>query len=442
MEPTDSNFDITAELGIGAYGSVYLIQHRKHKNLLLALKKIELANCPIKEREEAMNEAHCLEDIHHDHVVQFVHSYLVDTTLFIVTDFCEAGDLSYFMKDLLDDYLPEPLIMVWTAQILDALEWMHKDYMKIIHRDLKPSNIYLTRKGDVKLGDLGLSRILDNSEEEIKAWVGTPYYMSPEVFTYTGYNEKTDIWSLGCIVYEMTARERAYDAPYLNFLLLKVINNDPPAIQGNYSEELRELGRIMLEKDKHKRPSAEELLEKDFVKQYRHKRPMSIIKDMKLETLKVTPRHIIKELTAEQVVFSPMFDVSTIQVPVDVVESVKTLDVPDGKPLPSPVRAPNRKSSHIESTLWYPGTGVDAHAVKDKTVLLKQMQDLQRKCAVGIGEATLIKTFETMEHTHNPVELKKNLLAVLGEKKFSEYGDSIMQLRILDLGMQNFDSAR
>ncbi|KAK6177424.1 hypothetical protein SNE40_015528 [Patella caerulea] len=81
-------------------------------------------------------------------------------------------------------------------------------------------------------------------------------------------------------------------------------------------------------------------------------------------------------------------------------------------------------------------------AVKDKSVLLKQMQDLQRKCAVGIGEATLIKTFQTMENTHNPVELKKNLLAVLGDKKFSEYGDSIMQLRILDLGMQNFDSAR
>ncbi|ESP01123.1 hypothetical protein LOTGIDRAFT_139843 [Lottia gigantea] len=264
------------KLGEGSYGEVCLIYDFITKRQL-ALKKIELSNCPVHEREEAMNEVHCLEDIHHDHVVQFVHSYLIDHTLFIVTDFCEAGDLQYFMGDLIDEHLPEALIITWTAQIVDALEWMHKDYMKIIHRDLKPSNIYLTRKGDVKLGDLGLSTILDHSDEVVKKWVGTPYYMSPEVFTYTGYNEKTDIWSLGCIVYEMAARERAYDAPYLNFLLLKVINNDPPTIQDFYSEDLRELCRIMLEKDKTLRPSAEQILQMDIIQQHLNKRVCSFL---------------------------------------------------------------------------------------------------------------------------------------------------------------------
>lgn len=123
------------------------------------------------------------------------------------------GDLAYFVKKRAQkkEPLDEKLILNWFLQLLLALEFIHRK--KILHRDIKSSNIFLRSNGTVKLGDFGISKVLENTNEAAVTVVGTPYYMrqedifelilSPEVCENKPYTFKSDVWALGCVLYEM-----------------------------------------------------------------------------------------------------------------------------------------------------------------------------------------------------------------------------------------------
>ena len=100
--------------------------------------------------------------------------------------------------------------MNWFVQICFAIKYIHDK--NILHRDLKLSNIFLSSNGDINLGDFGIAKVLDNSDEFAKTIVGTPYYLSPEICLRRPYNQKSDIWSLGCILYELMNMKHAFEA--------------------------------------------------------------------------------------------------------------------------------------------------------------------------------------------------------------------------------------
>jgi NIMA (never in mitosis gene a)-related kinase len=106
--------------------------------------------------------------------------------------------------------------MNWFVQLCFAVKYIHD--RKILHRDLKLSNIFLSSNGDIKLGDFGIAKVLDQSDEFAKTVVGTPYYLSPEICLRRPYNNKSDIWSLGCILYEMMYLKHAFEASSKYFL--------------------------------------------------------------------------------------------------------------------------------------------------------------------------------------------------------------------------------
>jgi NIMA (never in mitosis gene a)-related kinase len=139
----------------------------------------------------------------------------------------------------------------------------HVHDRKILHRDIKGQNIFITKNNTLKLGDFGIARVLNKTHDKARTVVGTPYYLSPEIIENKPYSFKSDIWSMGVVLYELCALQPPFTANSLQFLALKIVKGSYPAIQGNYSKELKGLIFDMLQVDSNKRPSVADILSKN-----------------------------------------------------------------------------------------------------------------------------------------------------------------------------------
>ena len=146
-----------------------------------------------------------------------------------------------------------------------ALAIKHIHDRKILHRDLKTQNIFMTQSGQIKIGDFGIARVLQHTYDCAQTAIGTPYYLSPEICQEKPYNQKSDIWSLGCILYEMVTLRHAFDANSMKGLVLKILRGNYPAIPSTYSDDLKGIIADMLIKEPQKRPSMRKILEKPFL---------------------------------------------------------------------------------------------------------------------------------------------------------------------------------
>lgn len=134
------------------------------------------------------------------------------------------------------------------AQMVAALGACHnRKEGKILHRDLKPGNIFLDSNKNVKLGDFGLSRVMNQDSIFAYTHVGTPYYMSPEQINDQKYNEKSDIWSTGCIIYEVAALRAPFEATTHYQLAMKIKSGKLDRIPAIYSDDLMNVIRRMIE---------------------------------------------------------------------------------------------------------------------------------------------------------------------------------------------------
>ncbi len=159
---------------------------------------------------------------------------------------------------------PEELILNWFVQIVLALKYIHG--LKILHRDLKASNLFLSASGSLKIGDFGIAKVLEGTLENAQTMVGTPYYMSPEIIENKPYQFKSDVWSLGCILYELCTLEHTFKAANIIELIKKILNEVPEPIPSCYSRELQEVINLILNKNPLQRPSIDQLLQVNFMK--------------------------------------------------------------------------------------------------------------------------------------------------------------------------------
>jgi len=178
-------------------------------------------------------------------------------------EYCEGGDMLTLIKKCRkdSDFIAEDVIWKIFTQILLALNECHnRKSGKILHRDLKPANIFLDAENNVKLGDFGLSKMMNDQSVFAYTHVGTPYYMSPEQINEKEYNEKSDIWSAGCLLYEIAALRPPFEAKNHLSLAMKIREGKFDRLPRRYSEELQKLIEIMLSANPDRRPSAEALL--------------------------------------------------------------------------------------------------------------------------------------------------------------------------------------
>ncbi|EAS03928.2 plant dual-specificity MAP kinase kinase family domain protein (macronuclear) [Tetrahymena thermophila SB210] len=252
-------------IGRGTQGSAMLVECRSDKKRYVS-KKVILTNLSEKDQNNAIQELKLLREMKHPNIVKFIESYKEKNKVIIIMEYCEYGDLSQLIKQksAKGEQIEESIILQWFIQICSALSFIHSK--KVIHRDIKSSNIFLTKSNCVKIGDFGISKQLENSMDKANTLVGTPYYLSPEVCQNKPYTYKSDMWSLGCVIYELCSLKHPFQSNSLMSLVMKIATEKAPKIPQNYSLMTNGFIRSLLQKIPEKRPSAQDILNNQNIK--------------------------------------------------------------------------------------------------------------------------------------------------------------------------------
>ncbi|KAJ3042042.1 G2-specific serine/threonine protein kinase [Rhizophlyctis rosea] len=252
----------------------------------MARKEIDYRKMSEKEKRQLVAEVNILRELRHPNIVRY-YERMVDKEnrlIYIMMEYCEGGDLASIIKRCKRENkrIPEDIIWGLFTQLLEALFACHngdvtkrQEHPTILHRDIKPDNVFLDGDQNVKLGDFGLSRVVEDPEMFARTFVGTPFYMSPELINETSYNAKSDIWALGCLIYELCTLEPPFNAKTQAELAAKIQQGKVPPLPPIYSSELNRTIRAMLNVNYMKRPSAGDFLKMDRIRLYKRERELN-----------------------------------------------------------------------------------------------------------------------------------------------------------------------
>ena len=260
-----NNFEILDKLGDGAYSVVYKVK-RKEDNNIYALKKVKLKGLSDKEKQNALNEVRILASVKSNFVISYKEAFIdeEDSSLCLIMEYADKGDLHQKIAQFKKMGCLIEEIDVWRIfiQMTKGLKALHD--LKILHRDLKSANIFLFSDGSAKIGDLNVSKVVYKGLGYTQT--GTPYYASPEVWKDQPYDNKSDIWSLGCVTFEMLALRPPFRAENIEKLYNEVIHGQYGKISDSYSQDIKEIIKFILKVNPQDRPSCGQILNHKFVK--------------------------------------------------------------------------------------------------------------------------------------------------------------------------------
>jgi NIMA (never in mitosis gene a)-related kinase len=316
MTSTSDEYEALEVIGKGSFGTVRKVR-RKSDGEILVRKEIEYTSMNAHERNQIISELRILRELNHEHIVKYyTHDHIMESKIIhIYMEYCDGGDLARVISNFKKsrEQVPEEFVWQVLVQTLLALYRCHYgvDAPKvnlfseeepeepninsdtvIIHRDIKPDNIFLLNEGKtVKVGDFGLAKMLTSQNDFAKTYVGTPYYMSPEVLMDNPYSPVCDIWSLGCVLFELCHLKPPFQAKTHLNLQAKIKQGVVPEIPSTYSIQLRSIIKQCITVDPEVRPTTYELLNSLAIKFLR--------KELELKEVNRTLQEFQKQLLSK-----------------------------------------------------------------------------------------------------------------------------------------------
>merc|ERR1740130_951281 len=258
------NYEPLEIVGKGSFGTVQRIR-RKSDRRVFVWKVLDYGKMSEKEKHLLVAEVNILREFRHPHIVRY-YDRIIDkgrTKIYIVMEYCAGGDLAAYIKKCRREKRRIDEAVIWKVFLQTSLA-LHDCHSRkegtVLHRDLKPANIFLDANHNVKLGDFGLARVLGSDSLFARTHVGTPYYMSPEQISKKSYNEKSDVWALGCILYEMACLQVPFEAANEAQLATKIKAGRIHKIPSSYSDSIARIIYSMIQVDMTKRPQIMDLL--------------------------------------------------------------------------------------------------------------------------------------------------------------------------------------
>jgi NIMA (never in mitosis gene a)-related kinase 1/4/5 len=282
-----SNFEVLEKLGEGSYSVVYKVL-RKTDSHIYAAKKVKFNSLNSRDKQNALNEIRILASISHPNIVGYKEVFIDEpsSSLCLIMEYASKGDLLQQINSHKKNgtKFSEPEIWKFLVQAVKGLKALHN--RNILHRDIKSANIFVTGENVVQLGDLNVAKVVNGLAH---TQTGTPYYASPEVWKDSPYDSKSDIWSLGCVLYELCALEPAFKSKDMKELFAKVVKGKYTDIPPIYSEDLANVIKSMLQIKPVARPSCEKILDMPVVKRNISIEDDNDINSGLIQTIKLLP---------------------------------------------------------------------------------------------------------------------------------------------------------
>lgn len=261
------NYEIIDCIGFSSNGNkVYSVKH-KFTSMLYVMKIIETTEDEDK-KKDVNNEVNILKSINSKYIIKYFDSFFNNQKTFLIMEYAEKGDLDKYIKLCLNEerFIPEELIWKWGFQLIDSLIYLYNK--KILHRDIKVHNVFITKENNIKLGDFGISKQQNTLLDSTNSTLGTPFYLPPEICFGKNYSFKSEIWMLGCLLYELMNLKKPFSGESFPSIINSIKNTFPDMCNKDiYSSELSQFILFLLEKDVEVRPSLEDICDNEYFKQ-------------------------------------------------------------------------------------------------------------------------------------------------------------------------------
>lgn len=264
-----AEFELKRTLAKGSFGTAQLVAHPRSGERLV-LKRVPLGRLSTRGRRQAMREIEVLcQCSAHPFICEFKFARIcpVGDELMIYMEFCERGDLSSLIRARAADarLLDEDSVLSLFTQICLALDHIHSK--RILHRDVKAQNVFVARDGTVRLGDFGISCALNKTGDMARTIMGTPFSLAPELCLGHSYDAKSDVWALGCLLYQLMTLRHAFTSNTLKELVAKILAGVYEPLPQTFSAPLRDLATSMLARNPNERPSVQAILRHSLIRQ-------------------------------------------------------------------------------------------------------------------------------------------------------------------------------